>query len=309
MSAKTASVTPVLALLLATTWGCSPALVAFSAPCSPAGPVQLLPPEIGESSGIVASRARPGLFWTHNDASGDGPLFLVDLRGVLVEAVRLEGAFVRDWEDLAIGPCGPDGRGSCLYLADTGDNAERRDDSAIYRLPEPTPGATKTGAAERFALRFPNGPRDVEAMFILPDERLFLVTKGRNDPVELYRVPPFPTVAGAQLSAGPLLLERIQTLTEDSPPLPRWITGGSASPDGRLVALRSYETLQLYRPDADGRLAPVPEGLMNLRVVGEVQGEGVAFAPEGDLVLTSEARPLGGRGTIATLRCQGTDPA
>ncbi len=42
---------------------------------------------------------------------------------------------------------------------------------------------------------------------------------------------------------------------------------------------------------------------MNLSVVGEVQGEAVAFASGTNVVLTSEAGPLGGRGTLSTLRC------
>jgi hypothetical protein len=240
------------------------------------------------------------------------PLLLIDESGGLLESVWLEGVSVEDWEDLSIGPCSSANGGSCLYIADTGDNSEERGDAAIYRLQEPATGTGRTEPAERFPLTFPGGPRDVEAMFVLPGERLFLVTKGRNHPVELYRVPPLPSSAGMEPgspSGGlPLVLERIQLLTEGPTPLPRSVTGGTASPDGRLVALRTYETLQLYEPDATGRLTPITGGLVNLRTVGEIQGEGVAFASGADVVLTSEAGPLGGRASIATLRCEHAGP-
>jgi hypothetical protein len=230
--------------------------------------------------------------------------------------VWLEGADPVDPEDLSVGPCGVAGGESCLYLADTGDNAERRQEVAIYRVVEPTAGVTRTAPAQRFPLRFPEGPRDVEAMYILPGERLFLVTKGRNHPVELFRVPPLPSAAAdasarqtttsgvaSRLFNDPLLLERIQSLTAQTPPLPRWVTGASATPDGLVVAIRTYETLELFHPDGEGRLTRLPGGLVNLRVLGEPQGEAVAFVDGGDLVLTSEAGPLAPRGTIARLQC------
>ena len=289
-------------MLLAGTASCGPAFVSFSAPCTLAAPTRFLPSEITESSGLVASRSRPGAFWTHNDGPGDEPLYLIDAGGGLLDSVPLVGASVQDWEDLAIGGCGPNGETSCLYLADTGDNDERRDDPTLYRVPEPPPGASETAPLQRFTVRFPDGPRDVEALYLLPGERLFLVTKGRNQPVELYRVPALPTLAAAPPDV-PLMLEHVQTLTSEAPPLPQWVTGASATPDGRFIAIRTYATLQFYRPGPGGTVIPLAGGLVNLSVVGEVQGEAVAFASGTDVVLTSEAGPLGGRGTLATLRC------
>jgi len=75
-----------------------------------AGPIRVtdmgpLPPELRESSGLAASRAHPGLFWSHND-SGDGPmLYAIDTTAALLGVVEVEGARAVDWEALGMGPC------------------------------------------------------------------------------------------------------------------------------------------------------------------------------------------------------------
>jgi hypothetical protein len=51
---------------------------------------------INESSGIVASRTTPGLYWTHND-SGDGPyIYALDEHGARRGTWRVKGASARD---------------------------------------------------------------------------------------------------------------------------------------------------------------------------------------------------------------------
>ncbi len=277
--------------------GCSPALVALGSPCVPEGPLQPLPPLVHESSGVVESGTTPGVFWTHNDSGGRAELYVVDARGILLGTVAVSGATNVDWEELDRADC--PGGGQCLYIADTGDNLERRSDPALYRVREPEVGAGATEPAERFPLRFPDGPRDVEAAFVLPGERLFFVTKGRNHAVELYRAAPL-------VRAGePVLLERIQTLSRWSPALPRHVTGAGASADGSVVAVRSYETLQFYHPDPEGRLTPIPGGLVNLRSLAEGQGEAVALLSGNRVALTSEAGPFAAVGAIGFLRCEG----
>jgi hypothetical protein len=83
------------------------------------------------------------------------------------------------------------------------------------------------------------------------------------------------------------------------------VTGASASTDGSLVAIRTYESLQVYRVDpVGGTLAPLPNGLVNLRTLEEIQGEGVGLGPDGLVVLTSEGGPLGGPASMRLLRCQ-----
>src|SRR5688500_11113911 len=91
---------------------------------------------IDESSGIVASRTTPGLYWTHND-SGDGPyLYALDERGHRRGVWRVSGATAYDWEDIAAGP-GPTAGTNYLYIGDIGDRGGSRSLIIVYRVPEP----------------------------------------------------------------------------------------------------------------------------------------------------------------------------
>jgi len=245
-----------------------------------------------ESSGVAPSRAHPGIVWTHVD--GGAPyLYAVDRAGGLVGKVRLGGVELTDAEDLSLATC--DGR-TCLYLADLGDNEERRDTVAILRLPEPDPRVDTLARPTRFPLLLPHGPRDVEAIFVLPGERLYLVSKGRSAPVSVYRYP------GPLRAGSAPVLQEVQRLSDGPRVLPRQVTGASASLDGSVVAIRTYETVSLFREEGD-TLAPLDPGTVNVRSLREPQGEGVGVGEDGEIVLSSEGGPLGQPGSLSALRC------
>ena len=251
-----------------------------------------LPEALKESSGVAASLRTPGVFWTHSDNGGPAQLWAVDGRGAVLGRIELADLRVRDAEDLATAPC-PEG--SCLYLADIGDNYAERDTLVVLRAVEPDPDA-RTIPAQRLPVQLPDAPRDAEAIFVLPEERIFVVTKGGDWPVTVYRYP---------LPLRPdtlVVLEEVQRLSETPRVLPRQVTGAGASRDGTLVVIRTYETLLLHRWDGT-RLIPIVDETVNLRSVRESQGEGVGIGDDGIVVLTSEGGPAGGAGSIAVLRC------
>jgi len=259
-------------------------------------------PRVTESSGVAVSRAHPGTLWTHND-SGDGPyLYATDLRGRDLGFVRLSGARAADWEDIALGPC-PERRVDCLYVGDTGDNSERRSTVVVYAVPEPLPLRTAadtqrvTAAAAALTLRYPDGPHDVEALYVSPrDTAVYLVTKGRGKAIQLYRAGRAAWRAHRTVTA-----ELVQTL----PIVPdqrsgRRVTGAAIRSDGRLVAIRTYTAIYFFTPGPGGRLTPRgPVCALDRR--GQL-GEAIDFQDDSTLVLTSEADPLGS-GTIETARC------
>jgi hypothetical protein len=251
-----------------------------------------LPEGLQEASGVAISRTHAGVFWTHGDGSA-ATLFAVDSAGRLLGRVRLATDVLADWEDVALAPCGAS---DCLYVADVGDNSEGREQLRVLRVREPDP-SDGSAQVEIFRMRLPDGPRDVEAIFVLPGERVHLVSKGRSDEVAVYRYP------GALSADGVAELSRVQRLSEGPRALPRQVTGAAASPDGQRVAIRTYESLLLYRVEGD-TLAPLEEGTINLRTLAEAQGEGVALADDGSIALTSEAGPAGQRGSLALLRCR-----
>src|SRR5687768_16972037 len=152
--------------------------------CRPVGtraPLRELP----EASGVAAGRRTPGVLWAHND-SGDPVIFALDSLGAVKGRVRVTGARVDDWEDIAVGPCP---QGSCVYIADIGDNNGSRKQITLYRVAEPAPGDAASAPAEVFHARYPDGPHDAESLFVTGDADVFLITKGDPGPVALYRFP------------------------------------------------------------------------------------------------------------------------
>lgn len=262
--------------------------------CRPAGETVALPLEVGESSGVAASRRTPGVFWTHND-SGDPDLFAVDARGALRGKVRVQGATVTDWEDIAAGPCAA---GRCLYVGDIGDNEGQRAEIIVYRVAEPAPGDGRTAPAEALRARYPDGPHDAEALFVLPTGQVHVVTKGEKGHVAVYRFP-----AGAAPGAV-ATLERVRELSAGEVERPERITGASTSPDGRWLALRTLRSLSIYPTASFLARGQVAARTTDLRPLNEPQGEAVDFTSNGAVVLTSEGGKKGVPGTLNVLRCE-----
>lgn len=152
--------------------------------CRPGGDLARMA-DLPEASGLAVSRRSSGYLWTHND-SGHPVVFAIDKKGSVTGKVRITGANVEDWEAIAVGPCSG---GSCLYVADIGDNDAARKRITLYRIPEPTPSVTTAAVDAVFHLSYPDGAHDAEALLITPGGDIFIVTKGETGPVALYRAP------------------------------------------------------------------------------------------------------------------------
>ena len=257
-------------------------------------------PRVKESSGIAASRAHPGVLWTHNDSGDDAYVYATDLAGADRGFVRVRGARAVDWEDIALGPC-PTQRGACVYIADTGDNEMVRKSVVIYALAEPDPpdrGPVRSPPAAALRLKFAGGPDDVEAIYVSPrDSALYLVSKGRRGVVQLYRVS--RNAWGGDTVVTAALLQRLPILPFAK--LGRLVTGAAIRPDGRLVAIRTYREIYTFVPGEGGRLTPSGRPVCNVTGL-EVQGEAIDFLDDSTFVLTSESDRRG-RGLIHTVRC------
>jgi hypothetical protein len=95
----------------------------------------------------------------------------------------------------------------------------------------------------------------------------------------------------------------VQRLTGSAQALANQVTGASASEDGSMVAVRTYQALAFYQVHGD-TLAPLDDGRVNLRPLRESQGEGVALGPDGLVVLTSERGVFGASASMSLLRCR-----
>jgi hypothetical protein len=252
---------------------------------------------VDESSGLVASRRNPDLFWTHND-SGDEPLiFAFDRQGQRRGVWRVEGAKARDWEDIAIGP-GPERGRPYIYVGDIGDNQNGREAIVVYRILEPAvetgdagssrtnPRRTETAAVIR--IRYPDGAHDAEALMVHPSTgEIYLAVKAVAPSAVIYK-----------LSATPST-ERVNTLARVGEvripsPFGAMITGGDISPDGQRVVLCNYISayeLQLAAASTDGFDAIWKQPVTTISLGLRQQGEAVCYRLDGAAILaTSEGR-------------------
>lgn len=238
-----------------------------------------------ELSGLVASRAQPGVFYAHNDSGDSARFFALATTGAVAQTFTLDGGSANDWEDIALGPCPT---GTCVYLGDIGDNLRVRTDYAVYRVPEPTVTSGTTSVAwERFRYAYPLGARhNAEAIFMHPfTGRLYLVTKEDAAPSEVYR---FPLPFDASQTAT---LELVATLTVPNSG-DRPLTAADVNPCGTAVLLRMYNRLvELRLPPGEAdfeRIFAVDP--VTVPTANEGQGEAVAYGADGQSYFTSSEK-------------------
>ncbi len=278
-----------LLALLGLLAACGPAATTGS-PCRTTA-TDTLPLVLRQSSGVAVSLEHPGILWTHDDDRAH-VLYAIDYSGRIVARFPLDRTLA-DWEDLGLSTC-PDG-GSCLYLEDLGDDYEEHRGGQILRVPEPDPAHPDTLRPASFPVRFPDGPHDTEAIIVLPGQRVYTISKGRNHAVTVYRYP-------LPLRPDTVLLQKVQELTTAPEVFPYQVTGGAVSPRGSLLALRTYTALDFYRMSGD-TLAAIPGAHLDLRPLREPQGEGVGIGLDGLVALTSEGGPGGGPARLTLLHC------
>ena len=293
MSNRVMSALVVLLSVVFTAERCAKSGPASEVACTPAGSLMTVA-GLTEASGLVASRATPGRLWSHND-SGRPEIIALDTKGQVAGRVSVSGATVVDWEAVAAGRCDD---GTCLYLADIGDNRGVRKDITIYRIAEPPPTAGSVQVEATFRASYPDGGHDAEALLAAPDGRLYIMTKGDTGHVSLYRFP-------AQLRTGTIMqLERVGApLSKDQPAADARITDGAISPDGEWVVLRTKAALIFYRASEflEGEFKEA--GRVDLTPLGEPQGEAVAFGPSDTVYLAGEGGGESESGTLAVLTC------
>jgi hypothetical protein len=264
--------------------------------CEVVQSAESLPPGLDESSGVVVGRRDPTMLWTHNDSGWPAEIFSITPAGELIARIPVAGADNIDWEDLAWGPC-PEGE--CLYIGDIGDNSAVRNSITVYRLPEPDPRAAEARVSARFDMRYPDGPRDAEGLFVTPEGVLYIVSKGNGSArPALYRYP-------GELRAGETVELQLVTPLSDGPPeLLDRLTAADISPSGEWVGIRSYRELTFHRAHALLSGDTVPVHRFDLEEVEEVQGEGFTLLDNGTVYLTGEAGFDDARGTVSILRCR-----
>ena len=106
--------------------------------------------------------------------------------------------------------------------------------------------------------------------------------------------------------SGTPVAETIGTLPVDSRTFANEITDAALSPSGRTVAVRTYRAIYLFARTPHDTLESL--GVACDTAGLQLQGEGVSWLNDHELVLTSEGS-FGGPGTVVVLRCEGGTPA
>ena len=287
------SSTFALCAFLALTAACGatdrPSRNAGAPACAVVQQLQPLPEDGRETSGLTVGRRHPDLLWTHNDSGFEPFIYELDHNRTLKAFFRVTGGEVTDWDDMEAGECET---GSCLYVADIGDNAGARSSVMVYEIPEPELPATEVAPIRTLHVRYPDGAQDAEAFFRLPSGEMYIVTKGRQGTIKLYRL----AAGGGEVLA---LVREVLPHPENERDR---VTAATASPDGKWVAIRTYRTLYIYRTDdltGDGAAART----FSLVGLNEKQGESVTLANDGSMWLTSEAEDPKDMPMIGRLSC------
>jgi hypothetical protein len=270
-------------------------------PMAPYGPparlVELETKHFDESSGLAASRVRPGVFWTNNDSGKRSLIYAFDREGRACGIFRVTGAEQDDWEDMAAGP-GPQQGRSYLYVGDIGDNEHRRPFLTVYRFPEPEPlpagtemskeDARPTEQADAIRFKYPDAPpRDAESLMVHPQTGdIYILTKSLDGASTVYKLrAPYSTTEVNQL-------EMVAQITVPGL-FGGFLTGGDISPDGRRIAVCDYlSAYELTLPAGSSAFDEIWKQPLHEVELGERrQGETVCYGPDGSAIYATSEKP------------------
>ena len=233
---------------------------------------ELTEKKLDEVSGIAASAANPGMFWTHNDSGNPAVVYLVDEDLKIRLSCKLKGVKNRDWEDIAIGP-GPDDNKRYVYVADIGDNNAKYDVKYIYRFEEPVADGTAEDLTitsfDTIVFRLEDGKKDTETILVHPKTKnIYLVSK-REKPVHVYELKyPFSTddiLVADQIIALPMTQ----------------IVAGDFSPDGEELVLKNYDNIYYWHLNGKSMADGLKSKPQILKYTEEPQGEAITFNLDG----------------------------
>lgn len=278
--------------------------------------------DVPESSGLIASRLNPGLYWTHNDSGRYAPrvwAFRLNEADIAAGTPRARGyihlinATLIDWEDISAGP------GNTIYILDGGDNPPcHRTNKRIYRFTEPVidpegePVAMNM-RAESVRFDYPAGGNpaapaeddadryDCEAMMVHPfTGDIYLVTKRDTDRQGVARVYRLTEADLIWNSPDIHVLEFVTDLTSRirANSFFGQVTAGDIDAAGRRIVLRNYAptAVEFVLPRGEpfqDIFAQTPKPISLGPFMNEGQGEAIAYAADGgDLITTAEDDPM-----------------
>ncbi len=246
---------------------------------------------IVEASGLVYGNND---LWVHNDSGSTTDLYRLNSVAGVEQRVVVDESVNRDVEAIAF-------HDGAVWLADIGDNINTTDRESVEFLKFTEPEPQQTAAqAEVFEFVYSDGPRDAEAFFIDPISGQFYII---DKPISIASVFGLDAIAGVyQANFESAVLERIGEInlgtldnraTNESPggevvPVQGVATGADISPDGSMIALRTYQSLWLFERETGESVVQALQGVpCEAPIATEPQGETVAFGPGPELELVT----------------------
>ena len=251
--------------------------------------VAKLPKKIDEASGMVF--LKDSTAWLINDSGGADKIYQVNFKGDLLRELKVDNAKNKDWEDMT-----RDDKGN-VYIADTGNNSNRREELIIYKIPNPEQEKGSRIEAKKIKFSYPdqkkfppkkkNRKYDSEASFYWKDH-IYIITKNRAHPFDgeayIYKVPS---------KKGKYKATRIGSFIPCKEYATCRITAADISPDGQKIVLLSYGKLWVFTDFVDDNFTNGNIQFIDLGATTQL--EAVCFVDNNTLLLADEKRAGTGR--------------
>jgi hypothetical protein len=247
----------------------------------------ILDTRLADLSGLAASHVHPDTLWGVDDGGNAPALYAIGTRGGVQARFRVAGVVNTDWEDLATFDLGDR---HYLLIADTGDNGGLRKTLQLHVVEEPATLADATlRPAWSIAFRWPDGPRDCEAVAVDSARGQVLLVSKRRQPPELFTLPLRPRDRGLQVARRIGRLAGIpkpdaEALRGD-PVLARMrdqVTAADVSPDGRTLAVLTYRSVLFYPRRGSGSWSAAAASTPRVHSLTWLpQAEALAWAADG----------------------------
>lgn len=201
-------------------------------------------PKVLEEVSAIEKIPGSDLLWMINDSGNSNHVFGVNTKGSIVRKIEITNVKNHDWEDLA-----SDSDGN-LFIADTGNNNQKRKKLAFYKIPNPSTFSDDVIEADIIAYYFPEQKKfppkkkhyvyDVEATFYFKGF-LYMITKNRSSKFDgttsLYKI---PAKKGRHAA---ILLGRFKTCKDSKT---CQITAADISPDKQKIALLGHDKVWVF---------------------------------------------------------------
>ena len=245
--------------------------------------VSELPDILRESSGLA--HASKSTLYTINDSGNKPILYEINMEGKIVAEINLKDFDVEneDIESLAEDLL-------YLYVADFGNNMNRRKDLTIYKISKAQLRRGWGKAQEIHFVpaeqkKFPPEPEDLQfdfEGFFATSTELVIFSKNRTEPLDHYtRIYYLSKNPGKQKVAA-----SDSVYLQGKEHFDSWVSGADYNPNKNLIALLSGPTLHMLAKNAEGRWLDFPIWM------GVTQKEAVLFGRENTIYCTDEINRL-----------------